>query len=122
MLRYAMLASALLLTPAAASAQQIPTEIGQCVKTTITEHGTRLQGVADSGDIVGYPGDLYGISYGVVDGLKGSRVGDPVKLCLVSVPGDCPPGDDRGKVYSGFNPRTGLSWELPDAGHLCGGA
>lgn len=120
MLRYVMLVPTLLLTTVAASAQQLPTEIGQCVKTTISEITTRVG--SGTGDVVGYPGDLYGVSYDTVDGLKGSRVGDPVKLCLVSVPQDCPPGDERGKVYSAYNPRTGLSWELPDAGHMCGGA
>ena len=120
MLRCVTLASALLLTTAMASAQEIPTELGQCVKTTISEITTRVG--PGTGDVVGYPGDLYGVSYSEVEGLKGSRVGDPVKLCLVSIPGDCPPGDERGKVYSAYNPRTGLGWELPDAGHMCGGA
>jgi len=120
MLRHLLIALLVLLVPSAAAAQEIPTVVGQCVKTTISELTTRVG--PGSGDVVGYPGDLYGVSYGTVDGLKGSRVGDKVKLCLVSVPEDCPPDDERGKVYSAFNSRTGLGWELPDAGHMCGGA
>jgi len=38
------------------------------------------------------------------------------------VPSDCPKGDDRGKVYSAVNKRTGQGWSLPDAEHMCGGA
>jgi len=51
-----------------------------------------------------------------------SQIGDPVRLCLVSTPEDCPPGDDGGKVYSATNLRTGESWEAPDSQHSCGGA
>lgn len=105
-----------------ATAAGVPTELGQCVKTTIAEVGSRLEGVPDSGDAVVYANDIYGVSYSDVPGLDDARVGDPVKLCLVELPQDCPPGDDRGKIYSAHNGRTGLDWELPDAGHMCGGA
>jgi hypothetical protein len=53
---------------------------------------------------------------------KFRRSGDKVKLCLVSLPEDCPPGDDRGKIYRATNLRTGESWEAPDSQHSCGGA
>jgi hypothetical protein len=49
-------------------------------------------------------------------------VGDKVELCLVALPEDCPPGDDRGKLYAATNERTGESWEMLDAVHMCGGA
>lgn len=114
---------ALLLTGALpAMAQSVPTELGKCVKTTIAEIATRLEGVPDSGDVVIYANDIVGISYDEVPQLRVSRVGDPVKLCLTSIPEDCPPGDDRGKFYSAHNGRTGQDWEMPDAGHMCGGA
>jgi hypothetical protein len=54
--------------------------------------------------------------------LHSARVGDKVQLCLTSLPQDCPPGDVRGKVYKATDLRTGKSWELPDAEHMCGGA
>ena len=51
-----------------------------------------------------------------------ARVGDKITLCLTSLPPECPPGDDRGKVYSAVDLRTKGKWELPDAEHMCGGA
>ena len=39
-----------------------------------------------------------------------------------SVPENCPPGDDRGKIYKATNLRTNESWEAPDSQHSCGGA
>ncbi|HJW39842.1 MAG TPA: hypothetical protein VJ476_01290, partial [Rhizomicrobium sp.] len=51
-----------------------------------------------------------------------SHVGDPVLMCLVFIPSDCPKGDDRGKVYTTTDLRTLQSWTLPDAEHSCGGA
>ncbi len=61
------------------------------------------------------------ISYDTIPEIHRSQVGDAVKLCLVSLPEDCPPGDDRGKVYSATNLRTGESWEARDSQHSCGG-
>jgi hypothetical protein len=49
-------------------------------------------------------------------------LGDSVKLCLIFIPEDCPPGDDRGRFYRATNLRNGESWELPDSQHMCGGA
>lgn len=112
----------LLATALPAAAQDVPTELGQCVKTTVAEVTSRLEGVPDSGDVVVYGNEVVGVSYSDVAGLEGARPGDPVKLCLVSLPEGCPPGDERGKVYAAHNGRTGLDWELPDAGHMCGGA
>ena len=50
------------------------------------------------------------------------RSGDPVVMCLMSIPRDCPKGDDRGRVYYGLDVRTGGTWSLPDSQHMCGGA
>ncbi len=50
------------------------------------------------------------------------RAGDPVEMCLVSIPRDCPVGDDRGREYRTTNLRTRKSWRLPDSEHSCGGA
>lgn len=116
-------APALIVTLAApVLAQEVPTDVGQCVKTTIAEIASRLEGVPDSGDVVAYANGIYGVSYDVVTGLRLSRAGDPVELCLTALPENCPPGDDRGKLYGATNLRNGESWELPDAGHMCGGA
>ena len=50
-----------------------------------------------------------------------SRVGDKVKMCVVSLPTDCPPGDFRGITYRAHNLRTGGEWEEGDSLHVCGG-
>ncbi len=104
------------------SGANVPREVGRCVDTQIAELGSRLKGVPDSGSAIGYANGLYGVSYELVGALTRSRVGDPVRLCLVAIPEDCPPGDDRGKVYAAVNGRTKERWELPDAEHMCGGA
>lgn len=50
------------------------------------------------------------------------RPRDAISLCLEFTPHDCPPGDERGRIYSLLNRRTGISV----AGHYgrngCGGA
>jgi hypothetical protein len=45
-----------------------------------------------------------------------------VRICLVSLPQNCPPGDTRGRIYKTTNLRTRQSWTLPDSEHSCGGA
>ena len=62
------------------------------------------------------------VSYDEVPDIARSRPGDPIRLCLVSIPKHCPPGDDRGRFYKATNLRTGKSWTLPDSEHMCGGA
>jgi len=105
-----------------ADTSQAPTSVGMCVQTEIASLGSRLDGAPDSGSAISYANNIYGVSYEVVDAVRSSRVGDPVTLCLVSIPQDCPKGDDRGKVYSATNLRTRQGWSLPDAEHMCGGA
>jgi hypothetical protein len=96
--------------------------VGMCVQTEIASLGSRLDGAPDSGSAISYANNIYGVSYEIVEAVRSSRVGDPVTLCLVSIPQDCPKGDDRGKVYSATNLRTKQGWSLPDAEHMCGGA
>ena len=105
-----------------ASDGAVPKRVGQCVSTQIASLGSRLEGAPDSGSAVSYTNGIVGVSYETVEAVRRSRVGDLVTLCLVSVPSDCPKGDDRGKVYSAVNKRTGQGWSLPDAEHMCGGA
>ena len=96
--------------------------VGQCTDTQIAEISGRLQGEPDSGTVIGYTNGVYGVSYQVIQEIRRSRVGDLVRLCLTSIPRDCPKGDDRGKTYRAVNLRTGASWELADSSHMCGGA
>jgi hypothetical protein len=104
-----------------AEADPLPTIIGTCTKTTIEEIGTRL-GTPDSGSVVTFINGGVQISYDPIPAILNSQVGDPVHVCLAFIPQNCPPGDDRGKIYRTTNLRTGENWELPDSQHSCGGA
>jgi hypothetical protein len=107
-----------------ARAEALPTSVGACSETTITLIGGRLQGddTFASGTAVLYANGGRQISYDREAGAIASRVGDPVRLCLASIPQGCPPDDDRGRIYVATNLRTGASWEMPDSSHMCGGA
>ena len=98
------------------------TRIGQCVETRVKEVGTRLEGAPGSGSLVTFANGGVQVSYDQVPEVDQSRPGDRVSMCLVSIPKDCPPGDDRGRTYKTTNKRTGQSWTLPDSEHACGGA
>jgi hypothetical protein len=112
----------------AAAAQTVPVRPGQCVRSVISELSQRLQdsrtgkAIAGSGSAVTFSNRLYQVSYDQEPAIRHSRVGDPVQICLVELPHDCPPGDTRGRVYKTVNLRTKQSWTLPDAEHACGGA
>jgi hypothetical protein len=106
-----------------------PTQVGQCSDTFIQHIGTRLedgqtgQPIPDSGTSVNLTNGVYLVSYDDVPVLsQGSQPGDKVKLCLLSIPQNCPPGDNRGRVYSLMNYRTKGHVEMPDSEHSCGGA
>jgi hypothetical protein len=118
-----LLSSLVPATPAlAAPASPSLARVGQCVTTRIKLIGTRLEGVADSGDAIEYANGIWGMSYEQDPALRTARKGDPVKLCLTSLPKNCPKGDDRGKTYRAADLRTHKSWEMPDSEHMCGGA
>jgi hypothetical protein len=73
------------------------------------------------GSAIVYANGIYGVSYDYIPAIsQQSRVGDPIRLCLVSVYVGCPKGDDRGKTYAAANLRTRGRWSLPDAEHRCG--
>lgn len=114
-------------TPLAEEAVQGPEadtleKAGDCASTTVAELSSRLEGVPDSGSAISYANGKFQVSYDMVPGIQTSRVGDPVTLCVVSVPEGCPPGDDRGVIYRAVNARTGAAWEEADSSHMCGGA
>ena len=109
----------------------IPARVGRCTITKIASITTRFGNTLgappsgddyDEGSAVTFANQGHQVSYSYVGALADSRIGDEVLLCLVSIPKNCPPGDDRGRVYSGTNLRTKGSWLLPDAQHSCGGA
>ncbi len=100
----------------------VPRKVGQCVTTRISELASRLENMPDSGSAVNYTNGIYQVSYETLPGVASARVGDSVKLCLISLPSDCPKGDDRGKTYRATDLRTKKTWEAMDSEHMCGGA
>ena len=118
----ALMSAIVMLAASPGQAAPLPTAVGQCSETTIERTGPRLQGQPGSGSGVRYANGGTQVSYEVIAALVRSRPGDPVRLCLISIPQNCPPGDDRGRMYGATNLRTGESWTAPDAQHSCGGA
>lgn len=102
--------------------------VGTCALTRVKRVETRLvdssnnRPIRGSGSAVVFQNGLYQVSYDQVAAVDHSRSGDPVYVCLMKLPRNCPPGDNRGKLYTTTNLRTLESWTLPDAEHMCGGA
>jgi len=111
-------------------AKNLSNRIGQCTITKIASISTRfgealtppVDEMDSSGTQISFANGGYQVSYSYVPAIADSHIGDDVFLCLVSLPKNCPPGDERGKVYSGTNQKTRGYWLLPDAQHTCGGA
>jgi uncharacterized protein len=101
---------------------RVPTAEGACSLTAVSRIESRLEGAPDSGSAIEEANGAYQVSYDEIPAIQRSRSGDPVLLCLVSIPTDCPPHDNRGRVYAGANLRTLGAWSAPDAEHMCGGA
>ena len=59
--------------------------------------------------------------YAYVPAIEHSKPGDRVVLRLVCFVADCPPGDDRGKVYTALSLRTHGRCRKPNGSHICGG-
>jgi uncharacterized protein len=107
----------------------LPRAPGKCSLSRIQQVGTRLgdgtQPVGDdpgSGSAVIEANKAMQVFYDQIPDIDHSRAGDAALVCLIDLPHDCPPGDDRGKVYGVANLRTRGAWSGPDAEHLCGGA
>lgn len=110
--------------PAAPLSPELPTQVGQCGQSTVVETGARLMGTdpMQSGSAIRFANGGFQVGYDYVHAASSSRIGDPVKICLIEIPQGCPPGDDRGRVYTTTNLRTGAAWTMADASHICGGA
>lgn len=102
----------------------LPAREGACARTRVAAVGGRLEGDPDfsSGTTVSFANGGAQVSYDRVPAIVASRRGDPVLMCLTSIPKHCPPGDDRGRSYTSTNLRTHASWSLGDSQHRCGGA
>src|SRR6185369_12768091 len=72
--------------------------VGTCVRTTIRAVSQRLEDgnthrpLPGSGSAVEFANGLYQVSYEQVPAVNQSRRGDPVFVCLMSLPDHCPPG------------------------------
>lgn len=105
-----------------------PTRVGKCSNTSVAKVMTRLKDgitgkpILGSGTSIEFTNGIYLVSYDMVPEAESSKPRDPVKLCLISIPKNCPPGDNRGKVYTATNLRTKKTFTLPDSQHSCGGA
>lgn len=126
MLRFAVCVVTLALA-SPSFADSLPNRIGQCAATRVKLVETRLMDgsnrpVPGSGSAIVFANGGYQVSYDTVPEIEASRPGDPVRICLVSIPEGCPPGDARGREYQTTNLRTKGSWTLPDSEHSCGGA
>jgi uncharacterized protein len=100
----------------------LPRSVGVCSLTTVSRVGSRLEGDPGSGSAVEEANGAMQVSYDEIAAVNASRRGDPALVCLVGLPSDCPPGDDRGKTYAAANLRTLGAWAAADAEHMCGGA
>ncbi len=123
-----LMASTTALVPSPANSAPPPTQVGKCADTFIQRTGTRFgeslseASVEGSGTSVKLTNGIYLVSYEDIGQLRTARPGDKVKLCLLKLPENCPPGDNRGRIYSLLNYRTEGYVEMPDSQHMCGGA
>jgi uncharacterized protein len=108
--------------------QPLPSAVGQCATTHIKTLTTRLgddpleTAPPEGGSAATFTNGGGSVSYDREPGLAASKVGEPVEMCLISIPRDCPKDDDRGRVYYSLDLIAQGSWALPDSEHLCGGA
>ena len=110
----------------------VPQRVGTCSRTKIKDIGTRFHDrqmvvppksfTENEGTTIQYDNGGVQVSYEFNADVAASRIGDPVIFCLLSIPPNCPPGDDRGKIYSATNLRNLRSWIMPATQHSCGGA
>lgn len=105
-----------------AQAAPLPRQIGKCSNTFIQEVTTRLEGAPGSGSNIFFTNGGRQVSYDTIPAIEQSKPGHTVKVCLQSIPSNCPPGDNRGRIYRTLNYNTGKGWTLPDSQHFCGGA
>ena len=123
-----LVASSAATVPCPANSAPPPAQVGRCANTFIQHIGTRLtdgstgKPIPGSGTNVELTNGIYLVAYEEIEQLKTAHTGDKVKLCLVHIPENCPPGDNRGRVYSLLNYRTKRYVEMSDSQHLCGGA
>ncbi len=124
-----LVSSSLVVSATPALSSPLRTQIGKCTDTFIEQISTWSRSsersrasFVGSGASVNLTNGIYLVSYDEIAPLKKFKVGEKVKLCLLSIPRDCPPGDSRGRTYRLLSYRTRQSVKLPNSQHSCGGA
>jgi len=108
--------------------QPLPSSIGKCSFTHIATLTARIgddplaTASPEAGSAATFTNGGTAVSYDREPGLVSASVGDPVVMCLISIPRDCPQGDVRGRVYYAVDLARKGTWALPDSQHMCGGA
>jgi len=102
----------------------LPTKLLTCGGSIIKEIGSRLEGDEElrTGFHVWLNNGGVTVDYETPEAVRSSKAVDHVLVCLIYIPKHCPPGDDRGCVYTVTNLRTLHSWSATDSQHSCGGA
>jgi hypothetical protein len=103
---------------------KVPGRIGECVDTRISFFGGLHSAPAPNQDgaIVNYENGVASVSFKQEPEIERTQLGDPIRLCLVSIDRTCPRGDPRSRIYRATNLRTNGVWELGNSVHACGGA
>ena len=105
------------------SATSTTTGLPICEETTVLGVGTRLNIVEAGGVSISFENGVFLTSYADVLVVQNQRPGDKVRVCLVEVPVDCPPGDDkRGWKYSVYDYNQNETYVMYNSQHTCGGA
>lgn len=108
--------------------QPLPSSIGECAFSHIATLTARLgddpleTASLEAGSAGTFTNGGTAVSYDREPGLASSKVGDPVVMCLISIPRDCRKSDERGRVYYAVDLAAKGTWALPDSQHMCGGA
>ncbi len=114
------------LIPHSSQAAPPPTRVGQCSETFVALVRARLfngvtgESIAGSGTSIQFTNGVYLHSHNNIATADASKPSDKVKMCLNSVPKNCPPGDNRGKFYKVVNYRTRGSFTMRDSNDPCG--
>jgi hypothetical protein len=111
-------ATARVLTTAAPAG--VPSTVGACVATTISQIGVRVEGRPDSGAAVTYANGLSQASHAIAPQVGDWKAGDEVRMCLVHAALQCPQGSSRGGFYEVTDRRTSTSWTQADTTLACG--
>lgn len=98
-----------------------------CSDTTVQTISSRLtdgdgRPIPNMGSQIVFANGISLVDYETPKVVELERAGDKVQVCLVAVPKNCPPGDERGKVYRVFDYRQKAAYEMGDSQHVCGGA